>query len=170
MRLHCYIFSTSETVQQISIKYDVDIYTESCSVSSFWHRPLDLTFKNFSLWNTRSLLITTGAYALNEKPNLMLCWPCIMVYQHSETNVMHFLFSLLRIKGLDMFRALLAHPPEVLNKRQLVYCVRVMSVGCANPGAANWHNTDKKTSRLAHCALYKKSNDIGKYIYFYVLV
>jgi hypothetical protein len=32
-------------------------------------------------------------------------------YQHhySKTNVMHFLFSLLRIKGLYMFRALLAH-------------------------------------------------------------
>jgi hypothetical protein len=29
-----------------------------------------------------------------------------------------------------MFRALLAHPEEVLHKRQLVYCVRVMSVGC----------------------------------------
>jgi hypothetical protein len=29
-----------------------------------------------------------------------------------------------------MFRALLAHPQEALNKRHLVYCVRVMSVGC----------------------------------------
>jgi hypothetical protein len=29
-----------------------------------------------------------------------------------------------------MFRALLAHPQEVLNKRHLVYCVRIMSVGC----------------------------------------
>jgi hypothetical protein len=27
-----------------------------------------------------------------------------------------------------MFRALLAHPQEALNKRHLVYCVRVMSV------------------------------------------
>jgi hypothetical protein len=36
-----------------------------------------------------------------------------MVYQHSETNAMHILFSLLRIKGLYMFRALLAHPQEV---------------------------------------------------------
>jgi hypothetical protein len=40
------------------------------------------------------------------------------------------LFSLLRIKGLYMFRALLAHPQEVLHKQHLVYCVRVMSVGC----------------------------------------
>jgi hypothetical protein len=29
-----------------------------------------------------------------------------------------------------MFRALLAHPQEVLHKQHLVYCVRVMSVGC----------------------------------------
>jgi hypothetical protein len=56
---------------------------------------------------------------------------------------MHYLFNLLRIKGLYMFRALLAHPQEVLHKRHLVYCVRVMSVGCTieveffNPGAAN---------------------------------
>jgi hypothetical protein len=61
---------------------------------------------------------------------LMICWPCIIVYQYSETNVMHFLFSLLRIKGLYMFRALLAHPQEALYKRHLVYCMRVVSVGC----------------------------------------
>jgi hypothetical protein len=57
-------------------------------------------------------------------------WPCIIVYQYSETNVMHFVFSLLRIKGLCMFRALLAYPQEALHKRHLVYCLRVMSVGC----------------------------------------
>jgi hypothetical protein len=31
-----------------------------------------------------------------------------------------------------MFRALLAHPQEVPHKRRLVYCVRIMSVGCGN--------------------------------------
>jgi hypothetical protein len=36
--------------------------------------------------------------------------------QYNETNVMHFLFDLLRIKGLYMFRALLAHPHEALHK------------------------------------------------------
>jgi hypothetical protein len=46
----------------------------------------------------------------------MFCWPCIIVYQYSATNVMHFLFSLLRTEGLYMFRALLAHPQEVLHK------------------------------------------------------
>jgi hypothetical protein len=29
-----------------------------------------------------------------------------------------------------MFRALLAHPQEALHTQHLVYCVRVMSVGC----------------------------------------
>jgi hypothetical protein len=50
--------------------------------------------------------------------------------QCNETNVMHFIFNLLRIKGLYMFRPLLAHPQKELNKQYLVYCVRVMSVGC----------------------------------------
>jgi hypothetical protein len=54
------------------------------------------------------------------------------MYQYIETNVMHFLFNLLRIKSLYMFRALLAHPQEVLNKQHLVYCLRVMSVGCTS--------------------------------------
>jgi hypothetical protein len=43
---------------------------------------------------------------------------------------MHFLFNLLIINGLYMFRALLAHPQELLHKRHLVYCYRIMSVGC----------------------------------------
>jgi hypothetical protein len=43
---------------------------------------------------------------------------------------MHFLFGLLRIKGLYVFQALPAHPHKSLHKRHLVYCVRVMSVGC----------------------------------------
>jgi hypothetical protein len=62
---------------------------------------------------------------------------CNKTYQYSETNVIHFLFNLLKIKSLYIFRALLAHPQEVLNKRQLIYCVCVMSVGCTNPSAAN---------------------------------
>jgi hypothetical protein len=59
--------------------------------------------------------------------------------------VVQFLFSLLRIKCLYIFRALLAHPQEALHKRHLVYCVRVMSVGCtrvavfhSNPGAVKF--------------------------------
>jgi hypothetical protein len=30
-----------------------------------------------------------------------------------------------------MFRKLFVHPQEVLHKRHLVYCMRIMSVGCA---------------------------------------
>jgi hypothetical protein len=52
-------------------------------------------------------------------------------HQYNETNVMHFSFNVLRIKGLYMFRALLAHLQEALHKRYLVYCLRRMSVGCA---------------------------------------
>jgi hypothetical protein len=47
-----------------------------------------------------------------------------------------------------MFRALLAHPQEVLHIKHLVYCVRVLSVGYtrigvfySDPGAANRNNT-----------------------------
>jgi hypothetical protein len=58
----------------------------------------------------------------------MFCWPRTIVYQCSDTNVMNFVFSLLRIKGLYMFWALHAHSEEALHKRHLVYCLRVMSV------------------------------------------
>jgi hypothetical protein len=53
----------------------------------------------------------------------------LFTYQYSETSVMYFLFTLLRIKGLYMFRTLLSHPQEALHKRHLVYWVRY-SVGC----------------------------------------
>jgi hypothetical protein len=49
--------------------------------------------------------------------------------RYSETNVMFIMFNVLRIKSLYMFPALLAHPQEVLDKRHLLYYVRVMSVG-----------------------------------------
>jgi hypothetical protein len=52
----------------------------------------------------------------------------LLTVHHSETNVMHFLFNLLRIKGLYMFRASLAHSQEAFHKHHLVYCVRVRSL------------------------------------------
>jgi hypothetical protein len=65
---------------------------------------------------------------------IVLCPFCINGHktgnQCSENNVMHFLFNLLRIKCLYMFRALLAHPQEALHKRHLLYCGRVTSVCC----------------------------------------
>jgi hypothetical protein len=75
---------------------------------------------------------------------LMFCWPFITVYKYSETNMMHFLFNLLRIKGLYMFRTLVAHPQEVPQKQRLVYCMLHQDWSGtqfhSNPGAANWHN------------------------------
>jgi hypothetical protein len=41
---------------------------------------------------------------------------------------MHFLFNLFSIKSLYMFRALRAHPQEVLHKRHLVYVLRACYV------------------------------------------
>jgi hypothetical protein len=66
------------------------------------------------------------------RKDLMFCWPCIIVYQYNEINVMHFSFNLLRIKGRYMFQALLSHPQEALHKRHSVYCVCIMSVGCGS--------------------------------------
>jgi hypothetical protein len=67
--------------------------------------------------------------------------PSKAVSLYSKTNVMDFLLNLLIIKGLYMFRALFAHPQEVLNKRHLVYFLRVMSVGCYQVWSGNPHNT-----------------------------
>jgi hypothetical protein len=39
---------------------------------------------------------------------------------------MDYLFSLLRIKGLYIFRALLAHPQEALHKEHLLYYVHLV--------------------------------------------
>jgi hypothetical protein len=48
------------------------------------------------------------------------------IYLYSETNVMQFLLNLLTIKGLYIFRALLAHPQDSLHKQHLVYLMRVV--------------------------------------------
>jgi hypothetical protein len=45
------------------------------------------------------------------------------MHQYSETNVMYFLFNLLRINGIYMLQALLTQPQEALYKQHLVYCV-----------------------------------------------
>jgi hypothetical protein len=67
-------------------------------------------------------------FGRNQRPGHHQSKDCL--YQCSETNVMQFFFSLLRIKGPYMFRALHAHPQEALSKSHLVYCARVMPVGC----------------------------------------
>jgi hypothetical protein len=79
-------------------------------------------------------------------------------YQYSETNVMHFLFNLLRIKGLYMFRAILAHPQEALHKLHLVYCVRVMSGGFYQRwnGTRNPFHSNPGSSQLTTRTQYTK--------------
>jgi hypothetical protein len=66
----------------------------------------------------------------------------LMVNQYNEINVMHFSFNLLRMKDSTtyIFRALLAHPQEALNKRHLVYCVRIKSVGFGTVALQSWHS------------------------------
>jgi hypothetical protein len=54
--------------------------------------------------------------------------------QYSKTNMMHFLFSLLRMNGLYMIHALYAHLQEAPHKRHLVCCVRAVSFGCTRNG------------------------------------
>jgi hypothetical protein len=46
-----------------------------------------------------------------------------------------------------MFRALLANPQEALHKWHLIYCVRVMSVGCYQ----GWSVTDARNIPSAVC-------------------
>jgi hypothetical protein len=80
----------------------------------------------------------------------MFCWPCIVGYQYNETKVMHYSFNLLRIKGLYMFRALLAHPQQALNKWHLVYCVCIVSVYCVCIVSVYW-SVISYTSRINKC-------------------
>jgi hypothetical protein len=95
-------------------------------------------------WNLRKLksLINFNTYHYY----LLFCWPCIIVYEYSETNVMHFLFSLIRIKGITHIRSLPTKPTDqqpYLNKNTHQFHL--------NPGAANWHNT----VRTKYLSIYK---------------
>jgi hypothetical protein len=78
----------------------------------------------------------------------------LLTYQYSETNVMHLLLSWLRINGLYVFRALLEHPQEALQIRHLVYCVRVMSVGCTSSAPILVQPTDI-TRYIQNTSIYK---------------
>jgi hypothetical protein len=98
--------------------------------SIVWQYPIfPYVRKNFASY---SELYENIAEIISYKLNVLLT--CIIVYQNNKTNMINILFSLLRIEGLYMFQALLAHPQEALHKRHLVYCVRVMSVGCTRTG------------------------------------
>jgi hypothetical protein len=83
-----------------------------------------------------------------------------LLSQYSKTNVMHFLFNLLRINGLYMFRALLAHL-QALQKRHLAYCVRVISSGCTrvkvSPPLTLVQSTDITCTQYTRCRLCSTS-------------
>jgi hypothetical protein len=72
---------------------------------------------------------------------------------------MHVLLSLLRIKGLYVFLALLVHPQEALHKHHFVYCVRVMSVGCYQnwSGTGVSDTTDVTRTQYNKCRLFGAS-------------
>jgi hypothetical protein len=85
-------------------------------------------------------------------------WPCLTVWQYSETNVIHFLFNILRIKSPYMFPPLLAHPQEVLNKRHLIYWVRVMSAVCISSSTPILlQPTDITRTQCTKCLLFSAS-------------
>jgi hypothetical protein len=88
---------------------------------SFYTLPSDLSFNYYHAPKYYSLVLH----------DVHSCCNSTVSYQYSETNVMHFVFNLLRIKGLCMFRALLAQLHEdCTNGTWYVYCMRVMSVSC----------------------------------------
>jgi hypothetical protein len=74
--------------------------------------PIKRTDLVFATPTSRNSVTTVNAvvfWFLQYVPSLkiikiMFCWPCIIVYQYSKTNVMHFLFSWLRIKPLHISR------------------------------------------------------------------
>jgi hypothetical protein len=66
---------------------------------------------------------------------------------------MHFLFSLIRINGLYMFRALLAYPQEVLHRWHLVYCMCVMSGDCTKETLCSQLTKHVCTTLIAACLI-----------------
>jgi hypothetical protein len=91
-----------------------------------WH--MICCYQNLKIWAMSIISLKISSIQNSTFSCLMFCLPCIIVYQHTETNVMHFSFNLLRIKSLYMFRTLLAHPQVMLNKRHLVHCVSQLNV------------------------------------------
>jgi hypothetical protein len=71
-----------------------------------------------------------------------------------------------------MFRALLAHLQEALQKRHLVYCVRVMSVGCARMGVelVSWTKLHFQQDINLATSLLTFLRTYNKIIYFCKLI
>jgi hypothetical protein len=58
-----------------------------------------------------------------------------------------------------MFRALLAHPQEALQKRNFVYCLRVMTVGCTWGGVELVQPTDITRTQYTKCVCAASAED-----------
>jgi hypothetical protein len=56
-----------------------------------------------------------------------------------------------------MFGALLAHPQEALYKQHLVYCVRVMSVGCTKIGVELMQPDNRTRTQCTQFRLFSAS-------------
>jgi hypothetical protein len=133
LKVHCH-FHDSPPLRPIMFQTNI--------VYEFTHFPLKSVLHQLPIYARRHKSSLSPSFSVKRMWYTFLISPThalgvaqlISPYQYSETNVMHFLFNLLRIKGLYMFRALLTHPQEALYKRQLVWCLRVMSVGCTRIG------------------------------------
>jgi hypothetical protein len=87
---------------------------------------------------------------------------------------MYILFSLLRTNSLHMFRALLSHPQESLHKRHLVYCLRVISVGCTTRtqftksglGSAPWGWASNDRNMLRPLILVKWIKSASRWFHY----
>jgi hypothetical protein len=116
---------------------DFDPYT-------FWYIYISIHI-HFDTYTFRSIYISTHTH----QTYLWLCCQFININIRTASS-----FSIMKptwctfhsiyweSRGLYMFRALLAHPQEVLHKQHLVYYVRIMSVGCNTVAVSvSWLNT-----------------------------
>jgi hypothetical protein len=89
------------------------------------------TEKSASEFPTKWYSLWSGV-GLNRKvlSNLMVCWPCITVYQYSETNVMHFPFNLLR---MSVGRGTVAVSRQPCQGQLTLYAHNIPNVICAAP-------------------------------------
>jgi hypothetical protein len=99
------------------------------------------------------ILLLTGLFVEHKKFVGLEMLADIVQWNHRGA----FLFSSLRIKSLYMFRALLAHPQEVLHKRNLVYCLRVISVGCTWVEVELVQPMDITRTQYTKCRLWSTS-------------
>jgi hypothetical protein len=132
MEQPCSLSSKSQldcsVLQHIYVMYRVSLWNKTCSViSERWRRgfrfcAVPVMYLSISVKNAMCHVTSCEQFPFYR--------PTLFGDQYNGTNMMHFSFNLLRIKGLYMFRALLAHPQESLHKTHLLHCVCIMLAGC----------------------------------------